>query len=1227
LQLHKLELHGFKSFADRTEFAFDPGITGLVGPNGCGKSNVVDAVKWGLGNQSPKNLRGEEMLDVIFNGSATRPASGFAEVSLTFTNEDRRLPIDYSEVTVTRRLYRSGESEYLLNKQACRLKDIRELFLDTGVGVQSYSIIEQGKIDILIQSSPKERRAVFEEAAGISKYKARRKEAEGKLERVRQDLLRIGDILRELGREIRSLKIQAGRAARWVTLQRQWKEKKLGLARIQFRALSGQRAATLARIDDLEQIQAATQKRLRVAGEDIVLHEAKLSELSARASVVESARAAAEARARGLEDRQRSETQRIQELGEEGRRLAQDEQHARTEIASLTALRAKNAEELRKVQEELTQATEDLAREEQLLAEFARGCAELVRAVEAKKGEAYDVVRRQAGYQNELTEVASDRRNLVARRARVEQRAAEVALELAALAAKSGAVQGQIGLAQGELAGRQSQLEVEEAGLSRASDDLVVRQRNVAELREELAKKTSRRDLLVDLERHHEGMGSAVKAVLARELPGVRGVLADFLEVPADAVAMVEAVLGERAQIVVCARAEDALEVVAFARSLGQGRVSAMAADAALLLAAPMGGPRVSDFVRCDDSVAPVVEQLLGRYRVVDSLDEAIAQLRAGLSTGPWVTRAGEVVEREGVLSAGTQAGNAGIIGRRTELRALGEQVASLEVNLTVEEAARASAAAAKAGHEAALKTLRTAIYESNVVLMERKGEAEGIARREAALRDEREVGAIDLADIAKELGLLDEREAGARKVLAELDALHASIVAEIARQTEELSKADERRQGMQQRVTELKIAKAKAAQQSDHLVATAERLAREEGAAREKLADFHKRAQDLADRRARAQAELEQVAREFAAARDELGAREREAGEILVAKDAVHGALKDVKDRYGSIEREIAARAGAVQELRMEESGQRINLENLRQRVREDLGMDLEAPETSDTVDPAAAELAALAAETEDGTTVPAEAGSPAAGEETPAPAPAPADDPAAMQAEIDEMKRKLDSMGNVNMAALDELKERQGRNEVLTRQEKDLQDALRELEELIRKLNHESRDRFEATLKLVRENFNGLFRKLFGGGKADLVLEEGVDILETGIEIVARPPGKELNSISLLSGGEKALTTLALVLSIFLLKPSPFCVLDEVDAPLDEKNIDRFLGLLQEFASETQFLVITHNKRTMAMTRILYGVTMQELGVSRKISVKMVDEVDPLLQNAPGAPNGYAR
>jgi len=1255
LQLHKLELHGFKSFADKTEFQFDPGITGLVGPNGCGKSNVVDCIKWALGTQSAKTMRGEEMLDVIFNGSSTRPASGFAEVSMSFTNEDRRLPIDYSEVTVTRRLYRSGESEYLLNRQTCRLRDIRELFLDTGIGVQSYSIIEQGKIDILIQSSPKERRAVFEEAAGISKYKARRKEAEGKLDRVRADLLRIGDILRELNREIRSLRIQAGRAARWVTLSRQWKEKRLALARIQYDALIAQRAETLGRIADLDGLQAQTQKRIRSLSEEVVLHEARLSELAARSSVVESARAAAEARSKGLEERQRSETHRLAELAEEGRRLAQEEEHFKTEIETVTGRRAENAAQLRLVQEELTRATEDLAREEQLLAEFSRGCAELSTTIEAKKAEALEVVHRRAGYQNELTEVTSDRRNLVGRRERVVQRSSEIAVELARIAEQGAAVRSELDRAQAGIRTLDERREAAEAAFEAATRELATRETAIQALREELAKKTSRRDLLMDLERHREGMGTAVKEVLARVQAGatdgweggVRGLLADFLEVPTDAVAIVEAALGERAQLVICGRHEDALGVVSFARGLGKGRVSAMAPDAAFLTATSKGGRRASDLIRCDASVAPIVELLLGRYLVVDTLDEALARLRACPSDGPWVTRAGELVEREGVISGGSQAGSAGIIGRRTELRTLTDEIAVIEKSLAEHVVARNAAATAKATYDAELKRLRTALYETNVVALERKNESDGLAKRETALRDEQEVNALDLADITKQIALLDEREEGAKRVLAELSELLATIQAEIERSTQELVKAEERRQGMQHRVTELKISRAKAAQGADHLAEAAERLAREEGLARKRLGDLGGRVEELAERRARSQAALEEVAREIQTAREELGARERESGEILVAKDAAAGLLKDVRERSGALERELGARAGLVQELRLDESRQTANLENLRQRVRDDLGMDLEAPQEDSGADPTsklalpdAAELAALAAEAEEGA-APAGTDQPSAGEQSPAAgeptvptvkpaeieAPAAAPDPVALQAEIDEMKRKLDAMGNVNMAALDELKERMGRLEVLSRQEKDLQEAMKELEELIRKLNRESRERFDATLALVRENFNSLFRKLFGGGKADLVLEDGVDVLETGIEIVAKPPGKELNSISLLSGGEKALTTLALVMSIFLLKPSPFCVLDEVDAPLDEKNIDRFLGMLQEFASETQFLVITHNKRTMAMTKILYGVTMQEPGVSRKISVKMVDEIDPLLASAPGAQNGYAR
>ncbi|MBI3269987.1 MAG: AAA family ATPase, partial [Planctomycetes bacterium] len=580
--LRKLEMQGFKSFADKTEFVFDPGVTGIVGPNGCGKSNVVDAIKWALGEMSAKSLRGEELADVIFNGAEGRAALGFAEVSLTFSNEDGRLPIEYSEVTVTRRLFRSGESEYLLNRQPCRLRDIRELFMDTGIGSDGYSIIEQGKIDLLLLSSPKERRSIFEEAAGISKYKAKRRETQTKLERVTQDLLRAGDVVKELTSQIRSLKIQSGRAERYQKASQEYREKKTQLSLHCYRDQVGQGKDRVERLASLRTRRAALAAEAAAVEAGIVEAEERAQALEEEWNRAQEALHEAEGQARETRERVAGDRRILAELTESGERRKQDAALLRERAVEARRKHAEGEERLREVLRELERSSRELEERTSTWQEVCRGVQELAERLNVKKGESLEAVRKRSSYQNQVLSIESEHRRLESSKGQVERREREIATEV-----------GRLDQEESELTTARQALEADQSAALAAhrQNDEALRglkhrvealQKEVSRLRELEGRKGSRQELLHDLEGQREGLGAGVKAVLEAvrasdgSVTGILGIVADVLEVDSERVPVVEAILNGRSQCLLAKTREDAVRVLEFVRARKLGRVQVL---------------------------------------------------------------------------------------------------------------------------------------------------------------------------------------------------------------------------------------------------------------------------------------------------------------------------------------------------------------------------------------------------------------------------------------------------------------------------------------------------------------------------------------------------------------------------------------------------------------------------------------------------------------------------
>jgi chromosome segregation protein len=1231
--LTSLELFGFKSFADRTLFEFSPGITCVVGPNGSGKSNVVDAIKWILGDQSPKSLRGKEMLDVVFNGSSGRKPSGFAEATLTFNNRDRLFPVPAEEVRFGRRLYRSGESEYLLNGSAVRLKDIRDLFLGSGAGTAAYSIIEQGRVDQILQANPTTRRIVFEEAAGISRYKSRKLEAERKLEKVSQNLLRLTDIVDEVEAQLAATRSQASKAARYRELSLELKELWTGLAADDWRALRGE-------MQLLESRAASEVAELTELATRMQALEREKSTLSAQLAVVddelrreERLAAAAREQIASRESTIRHQSARDDELSGEIERL-------RGERRGLSAEAAAVAEDLAETTLRLQSFEARISAQRAALVEREQACAAVNQELAEHQSRATQRRRERDASRQRSAENERQSLRLLSQRESIETAIAELAATLERIetdfAGAEEALEAHRATAAAREATHRAVLDALESA-RRQHQSLVQEQlrqeQSLAAARERRGAAVARVHVLEDLERRQEGVSVGVREILRRAHDSpqppwneVLGSVSDLLQVSLEHAPLIEVALGPRSQLIVVRRRGPLVEYLLRQAAPLSGRVGFL--ELASSVAPSSQRPAVLDRVhepgvvcRADELVEEIPEvaglaaQLLADTWIVRSLESgvALAGRRPGLR---FVTEQGELVDSDGTVYAGSIPNTTALVSRRSELRDLKHEIIRLDRNLerggaalaelaTRFAAAQADLAQAEERARAAHEELATA--RNQVESQEREvrrgaaefARAEELHRHQLLQRDQMQTdidqlqGARaqlqqELAGIDADLAADDERIAGAAAQLSR-------IRDELKQQQLELVKHDERLVGLRDVLTRL------AADQQQRIVR------RERSAERLREVQESLRLTRLTILRTRSEADsvflhVEELTRSAA----RLNARRRE----LQAE----WALLSREDEQAHQQRRTLQESRHETDLRLRELRQ--NLETLEQRILEEYQQPLE-----EFVHRGASALKRRPAgrdDERDGEADPS-TGSSRMEEDEESAADAEAEAHASyaelrpeLEDRVNRLRRKLKLLGSVNTDALQELDDLEGRFSHLSAQLQDLEAARSALEDIIRRINKESRRLFLETFESIRTNFRELFRKVFGGGEGDIILEDPENVLDCGIDIVARPPGKELRSITLLSGGEKTMTAVALLFAMFKSKPSPYCILDEVDAALDEANVDRYVGVVREFARETQFVVITHRKRTMTAANVLYGVTMEQAGVSKRMAVRFEEVGD---------------
>jgi chromosome segregation protein len=1188
MRIKQIELTGFKSFMERTVLELPPGVTAIVGPNGCGKSNIVDAIRWVLGEQSPKHLRGAAMEDVIFGGNTENGPLGMAEVSLLLERHESDLAAvrdsasdeetteglppelaNVSEILVTRRYFRSGESEYFINRAACRLKDITELFLGTGVGTKAYAIIEQGRVDQLVNAKPEELRLFLEEAAGTTRFRSRKVAAERKMERTRENLLRVQDILRELERQMSSLERQARRAEEYHRIKDELRDLDLRVMAARRRvwleevsrlggrlsALHDEETALLDEIrrsrgasSEAQEQRAANEERLRFVDEELTAQRLVATEAQARME---------------------SLALRRDELAKRAREAEQEIAGVRAHLAELDAEAGVLGAEVERLAAELPEAETALAAAEGQLAALAEAGDPIERDVEAAKDRLVDALAEEARLRNLAEALRQRHHDLEGRRRKLEdeQRALGDRLHANAEAVERARAKTT------ELDGERTRIESERQGLLATGAALDVEAAGQLEVvehaRAEATLVRSRLDSLRELQVRYEGCTRGVGSLIERDRDAAV-LLASVLRVPKDLERAVAVALGSRLSQVVVPDTTAAVRGVEWLRDNAGGSATLVPREAerrAVVIVPP--GPRLVDRIEVDVPYWSLAEALLGHVLLADDLGQAIVLWREATHPVTVVTRAGEAIDALGALTGGSEPPlEETLLARQRELRELETSHAAAAARVTLEEDALASlreragaAARAATAAEARLHACQVELVAAGKDRERLDGERERIAAELEAAALEASGLAGEDGEVAVEIHALAERLEAATRAVADRRSRLGERQADLSRWRDEHAGAERERTTVAVRVAALGERLRAARGEAARRVATC-------GETAARLAAVERRAAEAAN--GAATAERDAVTAE--AARSAATAR---AVELGIERDGLLAAIAAAEATVSADDQAERAARERLESTREERARidvtlaeRRLALEHLVAQLAERYGLGADSLDAVITEDDGHEEERA---------------------------------------ARVEALRARLVRLGDVNPAAIEELEELRGRHAFLVGQRTDLERSLDDLRRTITKLIRTSRQRFDETFAAANEKLAEVFPKLFPGGRARLELVETEEGGEPGVEIVVQPSGKKLQSLNLLSGGEKAMTAVGLILSLFLIRPTPFCLLDEVDAPLDEANIGRFNLLVREMATGSQFVLITHNRRTMEAADTLYGITMEQAGISKVVSVRL--------------------
>ena len=1183
--IKRLELLGFKTFADKTEIDLSDGITSIVGPNGAGKSNIADAVLWVLGESNVRNLRGQRATDVIFNGSEKRRAIGMAEVSLTLDNSCATLPIDFNEVTILRRAFRSGEGEYFINRTRCRLKDIYELFLDTGIGREAYSMVSQGEIDAVLSAKPEDRRELFEEAAGIKKYRYRREEALRKLERTDTNLRRVCDIMAEIGGQLDPLAEQAEQAKRFNELQSRLWDIEIGLLIRDLKRFTASLSEVCAskkdadaaiedhdrRLAELDGERGRLSSELARLEEDLENARRTSQTLSANTQRLESRRALADERLKAAGSARERADEDIVELRrkiDETRRRATeleagDISGAQAQSKARQAVEAVGAE-VESLQREIEQASRAVNDRKADYLELARELAAKRNALQNSRDRIEQLDTALAKWGSEITQLGKQARDAAARK---DQATAEAE----SARGRIGKLEKQIERLASERGDAEAQAAEHREKQAQVSRDLTAQGSRLATLRE----------MAEAHEGFYEGVRSVMDAARSGEVKGTFAVVADVLTVPQGFELAIETALAAGVQDIIADSVEQARGAMAHLRANRAGRATFLPLDSMRAPEAEVRGGMegrggflgiAANLVKFRARYLPAVRVLLGRTVVADTMDNAVSLSRELSGWSKIVTLEGEMILVSGPTTGGTiKGGGPGLLSRKqqieslqAEIRDLGRKEEALTAELAKAEARVSEIASAMEAAGKALEDQRDALADHQRLADLSAHEADRVGKQLDAAQLERTEAQTLRAEEAASIARLEEELSAAGRADADLDKKVSGAVQDI--DTLQARLADGREE-----LTRLSV----------ELAAYVERNLAMRAALQGARATAEELEAALVSRRSQldgAGGEIESILAERATLDDEL-AKQRE---LLCAAENRLSELVAVRGegarRSSELDAQIRELSGArsrmateAREADVRQARLEVQIAQITDRLLQEyeLGYEqaMEWPEEEIEVERGAV-------------------------------------------TEVARLRREIREMGPVNTGAIQEYERIKERWDFLTEQRTDLESAKGQINEAIREIDANTRGLFMDTFNTAASNFDVMFKRLFGGGATHLALTDPADVLETGVEVAVQPPGKKMQDMSLLSGGERALTATALIFALLMVKPSPFVVLDEVDAPLDESNVERFAEVLKEFARESQFIVVTHNRATMEASDSLYGVTMQEPGVSKLISVRLAAE-----------------
>lgn len=1177
MYLKRLDLQGFKSFPEKVKLEFNPGVTAVVGPNGSGKSNVSDAVRWVLGEQRAKSLRGDKMEDIIFAGTENRKPLGFAEVSILIDNQDGKLPLEYSEVQVTRRVFRSGESEYRINGTSCRLKDIQELFMDTGVGREGYSIIGQGRIDEILSAKGDDRRRIFEEAAGIVKYKTRKNEAVHKLEKEQQNLFRVDDIIGELEVQVGPLAEQSEKAKEYLRLKEHLKQAETAAFCRDAERISSQ-------LEKLEQDETAANEQLTESMQKSDAEKEKALSLRTKSEELDA-----------LLQQQNAEMTELRAEMEktEGEIRLREEQRANDE-ANITRIEAEMAEKSKKQQEneaeqaacegkmnalkaEMDRQQNELDKLEEKYASLSNALTQDENKAESFKDEIFEQIRIGTEAKGEISKREAMKTQFLARKEQLDREMEYTESRLHQFGVHLMALEKQENDRKEHIRYLEQELDALEHDRSHAAEQKQRAESSLSQKEKRISETRSRLSLLMEMEKEHEGFYNSVKSLLNlpdKEDRGIYGAVGQLLKVEEEYETAIEAALGGALQNVVTETEEDAKDAINYLKRNNLGRATFLPVTA--IKGRPLEGKNAImaevgvigtayDLVTFDEKFRQIALNLLGRIIVVQDLDKAVQLAKKYRHQYKLVTLEGDILNPGGSMTGGSAQKKAlHVFGRSREIRNLREalQAATDEASMLRERLLLANDDLQEIEDETVDKKME--LQKVMVTLSGGSGEKEKTIADRKEAEEKLSLLKLEETQLTEQLDAADREIEGFKKAEEDSQKAMQSATEQLEAFQSSLSGEKEERDALMAEITQKKIDLSSAGQNVYSMEETmlrlkeeAAELEREQKKAAEQAAFYEKNTDLRLEQQEDLKQKAEALSNQAEALQNSLNDTAAEKSQTTEVATKAEAAAAEWKETAGKLENELFRISSRKEKL--EEDKQRIT-----DQMWEEYEMTLRM----------AQEYAA---------------NMPKDMEKRP----------------VREWKNMIRELGDVNVGAIEQYKEVKERFEFLTAQRADILDAEEKLQKIIEELSVLMEKQFREQFKLISENFSQVFQEMFGGGKAYLKLTDAENVLESPIEIVAQPPGKNLQNMQLLSGGERALTAIAILFSILKMKPSPFCILDEIEAALDDANVTRYARYLKQFAEETQFIVITHRKGTMEHADVLYGVTMQEKGISKLISV----------------------